>query len=83
MQSPIGLSLISRVPVKPLFNTSIKISIPPLSMLYLGKVLMIHLKKCVFYIIYKLNLPLHVSFKSCEFGLRAARFLTQYLTCLA
>ena len=49
------------VPVKPLYNTTItrnKIFISPLSMLYLQKVLLIHLKKCVFYIIYKLKLPL-------------------------
>ena len=37
--------------------------ISPLSMLYLQKFLLIHLKKCVFYIIYKLlELPLRVSF---------------------
>ena len=59
MQSPIGLSLISfhflskracEAIVKPLFNTSIKILISPLPMLYLQKVLSIHLKKCVLYI---------------------------------
>ena len=32
-------------------------------MLYLRKVLLIHLQKVVFYIIYKLKLPLHASFK--------------------
>ena len=52
--------VLGRVPVKPLYNTSIKIFIPPLSMLYLQKVLLIHLKKFVFYIIYKLNIPLCV-----------------------
>ena len=54
---------LSRVPVKPLYNTSIKIFIPPLSMLYLQKVLLVHSKKCVFYIMYELKLPLCVSFK--------------------
>ena len=54
---------LSRVPVKPLYNTSTKIFISSVSMLYLQKVLLIHLKKCVFYIIYKLELPLRVSFK--------------------
>ena len=58
MQSPIGLSLISlhyyqkkhirchrhSVPVKPLYNTSIKIILSPLSMLYLQEVLLIRLK---------------------------------------
>ena len=39
---------VSRVPVKPLYNTSIKILISPLSILYLQRVLLIHLKKCVF-----------------------------------
>ena len=53
----------SRVPVKPQYNTSIKVFISPLTMLYLGKVLLIHLKKCIFYIIYKSKLPLRVSFK--------------------
>ena len=33
-------------------HTSIKICISPLSMLYFQKVLLIRLKKCVFYIIY-------------------------------
>ena len=51
-----------RVPVKPLYNTSIKIYMSPLSMLYLP--LVIHLKKCVFYILYKLKLLLLVSFKA-------------------
>ena len=32
-------------------------------MVYLQKVLLIHLKKCVFYMIYKFSLPLRVSFK--------------------
>ena len=32
-------------------------------MLHLQKVLLIHLTKCVCYIVYKLKLPLHVSFK--------------------
>ena len=32
-------------------------------MLYLQNVLLIDLKKCVFYIIYKLKLPLRISFK--------------------
>ena len=54
---------LSRVPMKPLYNTNIKIFISPLSMLYLKKVLLIRLKNCVFYIIYKLKLPLHVSFE--------------------
>ena len=36
---------LSRVSVKPLYNTIIS----PLSMLYLQKVLLIHLKKSVFY----------------------------------
>ena len=45
---------LSRVPVKPLHNNIIQICISPLSMLYLKKVLLIHLlKKCVFYIIFK------------------------------
>ena len=39
---------LSRVSVKPLYNTIITI-ISPLSMLYLQKVLLIHLKKSVFY----------------------------------
>ena len=54
---------LGRVPVKPPYNTSIKIFISPLPMLYSQKVLLIHLKKCVFYIIYKLKLPLRLSFK--------------------
>ena len=44
-------------------HNSIKTFISPLSMLYLQKVLLIHLKKCVFYIMYKSKLPLRVSFK--------------------
>ena len=56
-------SLLSRVPVKPLYNTIFKIIISPLSMLYLQKVLLMHLKKCAFYIIHKSKLPLRVSFK--------------------
>ena len=50
--------------MKPLYNTSIQIFISPLCRLYLQKVLLIHLKKCVFYIIHKLKLPLRVSFKA-------------------
>ena len=46
-------SAFSRVPLKPLYNTSIKLLISPISMLYLQKVLLIHLKKCIFYIIYE------------------------------
>ena len=53
---------LNRVPVKRLYNTSIKLCISPLSMLYLEKVLLIRLKKCVFYIMYELKLPLRVSF---------------------
>ena len=41
----------------------INIFISPLSMLYLQKVLLIHLQKCVFYIIFELKLPLRVAFK--------------------
>ena len=37
----------SAVPVKPLCNTSINIFISPLSMLYLQKGLLIHLKRCI------------------------------------
>ena len=53
--------------MKPLYNTSIRIFISLLSMLYLQKVLLIHLKKCVFYIIglYESKLLLCVSFKTC------------------
>ena len=40
--------------MKPPFNTIFKIFIPPVSILYLQKVLLIHLMKCVFYIKYKL-----------------------------
>ena len=54
---------LSRVPVKPLYNTSIKIFTSPLFVLYLQKVLLIYLKKYVFFIIYTLKLPLCVSFK--------------------
>ena len=50
----------STIPV--LYNTTIKIFVSPLSMLYLQKVLLIHLKKCVFYTIYQSKLPLCVSF---------------------
>ena len=50
--------------MKPLYNTSFKIFISLLPMLYLQKVLLIHLKKCVFYIIYELKFPSRVSFKS-------------------
>ena len=48
--------------MKPLYNTSIKIFISPLSMLHLQQVVFIFLKKCVFYITYELKLPCHVSF---------------------
>ena len=44
--------------MKLLYNTSINIFISLLSMLYLQRVLLIHLKKCVFYINYKYKLPL-------------------------
>ena len=50
--------------MKPLYNTSIKIFISPLSILYLQKVLSKHLKKCVFYMIYKFKLSLRFSFNS-------------------
>ena len=50
--------------VKPLYNTSIETLISPLSMLNLQKVPLIHLKKCVFYIIYKSKWPLRVIFKA-------------------
>ena len=60
---------LSRVPVKPLYNTSFKISISPLSSLYLQKVLLIHLKKYLFYISYKSKLSLCVSFKERLCGL--------------
>ena len=33
--------------MKPFYNTSIKTFISPLSMLYLQKVVLVHLKKCV------------------------------------
>ena len=36
-------------------------------MLYLQKVLLTHLKKCVFYIIYKLRLPCVSTLKDCVF----------------
>ena len=49
--------------VKPLYDTSIKIFISPLSILYLQEVVLIHLKKCVFYIIYELKLPLRFSLR--------------------
>ena len=38
--------------VKPLYNISIKILISPISMLYLQKVLLIHLKICVLYYVH-------------------------------
>ena len=63
---------LSRVPVKPLYHTSIKIFISPVFMLYLQKVLLIHLKTCVFYITFELKLPLHVSFKTELFPLSIA-----------
>ena len=43
------------LPVRPLYNTSIKLVMSPLSMLNLQKVLLVHLKKCVFYTKYELN----------------------------
>ena len=46
--------------MKPLYNISIKILLSSLSILYLQKVLLIHLKKCVFYIMHKLKSPLRV-----------------------
>ena len=49
------------VHVTPPHKTSIKILISSLSMLDLQKVLSIHLKKCVFYTIYRLKLPLRIS----------------------
>ena len=58
---PYQLALHIKKYVKPLYNTSINISISTLSMLHLQKVILIHLKNCVFYITYEL--PLRVSFK--------------------
>ena len=55
--------VLSRMPM-PLCNTSIKILISPLSMLYLQIVILIHLRECVFYIIYRLKWPLYVSFNT-------------------
>ena len=49
--------------MKPLYDTSIKIFISPSSILYLQEVVLIHLKKCVFYIIYELKLPLRFSLR--------------------
>ena len=46
---------------------SIQIFISPLSLLYLQKVLFVHIKKCVFYIIYEMKFSLHISFKKSKF----------------
>ena len=61
---PIKKSLHDVIGIQQNVCASVKILISLLSMLYLQKVLLIHLNKCVFYIIYELKLTLRVSFKN-------------------
>ena len=54
--------------MKPIYKTIIDKFISPLPMLYLQNVLLIHLEKCVFYIIDKSELTLRISFKDISSG---------------